>query len=103
MQGEGRINFLSNRDGNWEIYTMTIDGSNLRNVTNHPADDGVFGLSWLSSQTLAFTTNRDGNWEIYRMDVDGTNLVNLTNNPARDVNPRWIISPIPHTEAVAGQ
>jgi Tol biopolymer transport system component len=28
-------------DGNAEIYVMNADGTNLRNITNHPADDGL--------------------------------------------------------------
>src|SRR5690606_6579978 len=33
------IAFTSNRDGNEEIYLINADGSGLRNLTNHPADD----------------------------------------------------------------
>lgn len=29
-----RIAFTSNRDGNLEIYTMAVDGSGLRRLTN---------------------------------------------------------------------
>ena len=35
----GTILFQTNRDGNFEIYTMNADGSNPVNLTNHPADD----------------------------------------------------------------
>ena len=34
-----RIAFMSNRDGNPEIYVMNVDGSNVRRMTNHPASD----------------------------------------------------------------
>ena len=34
-----RIAFMSNRDGNPEIYVMNRDGSNVRRLTNHPAID----------------------------------------------------------------
>ncbi len=30
------IAFASNREGNWEIYVMNSDGSNVRNVSNRP-------------------------------------------------------------------
>jgi Tol biopolymer transport system component len=30
---------MSHRDGNWEIYVMDIDGSNVTNLTNNAADD----------------------------------------------------------------
>ena len=38
-----RIAFLTDRDGDWEIYTMKADGSDLQNVSNHPAADGPPG------------------------------------------------------------
>jgi TolB protein len=33
------IAFQTNRDGNWEIYTMAADGSGVKNLTQDPADD----------------------------------------------------------------
>ena len=36
---DGRILFMSNRDGNWELYAMNPDGTNTINLTQHPADD----------------------------------------------------------------
>ena len=39
-QDENRIFFLSNRDGNFEIYVMNRDGTNQINLTNNPAYDG---------------------------------------------------------------
>jgi len=34
-----KIAFLTNRDGNWEIYSMNIDGSEQINLTNNPDYD----------------------------------------------------------------
>ena len=36
---KAQIAFVSDRDGNGEIYLMDTDGKNQRNLTNHPADD----------------------------------------------------------------
>jgi TolB protein len=33
------ILFQSDRDGNWEIYMMDLDGSNQKNMTDNPAND----------------------------------------------------------------
>ena len=30
-----KIVFQSDRDGNWEIYSMNLNGSNQLNITNH--------------------------------------------------------------------
>ena len=35
-----RIAFTSNRDGNWEIYSMDPAGGDVRRLTNSPGFDG---------------------------------------------------------------
>lgn len=52
------IAFESNRDGNWEIYTVRPDGRDLRNVTHHPAED--LRAAWRPGVgQLAFISDRD--------------------------------------------
>ena len=34
-----KIVFQSSRDGNWEIYLMKKDGSDVKNISNHPSTD----------------------------------------------------------------
>ena len=36
---ESRIFFSSNRDGDWDIYSMDANGDNLLQLTDHPAFD----------------------------------------------------------------
>ena len=36
---ESRIVFASNRDGDWDIYSMDINGNNIVQLTDHPAFD----------------------------------------------------------------
>jgi Tol biopolymer transport system component len=38
---QAQIVFHSNRDGNYEIYVMDVDGQNQCNLTSNPADDWV--------------------------------------------------------------
>jgi Tol biopolymer transport system component len=38
---QAQIAFVSERDGNPEIYVMDSDGKNPRNLTNHPANDYI--------------------------------------------------------------
>ncbi|HYT88008.1 MAG TPA: hypothetical protein VEL76_04755, partial [Gemmataceae bacterium] len=63
-----RIAFTSNRDGNYEIYTMNPDGSDQRNLTKHPGNDNF--ASWApDGRRLALISNRDGGYNIYIVDV----------------------------------
>ena len=84
----GKIAFESYRYDNAEIYVMDTDGSNQRNLTNHPDSDRSPSWSPDGSQ-IAFYSNRDDNFEIYVMDADGSNQRNLTNHPDSDTYPSW--------------
>ena len=67
-----RIAFVSDRDGNKEIYVMDTDGQNPTNLTNNDSDD--WNAVWSpNGRRIAFISNRDGNWQIYVMDADGGN------------------------------
>ena len=84
----GKIAFVSDRDGNNEIYLMDTDGSNQTNITNSVADD--WAPTWShDSKKIAFTSNRDGDNEIYVMNSDGSNVIQLTNNSNEDDRPKW--------------
>ena len=63
-----RIAFTSNRDGNYEIYLMNIDGGGLRNLTAHPANDSAAAWS-PDGKKLAFISSRGGGSDIYIMEV----------------------------------
>jgi hypothetical protein len=83
-----RIAFTSDRDGNYEIYTMNVDGSNQTNVTNNAADD--FFPTWSADgSTIAFSSNRGGDFDVYTMNSDGSNPTNITNDPADDFTGDW--------------
>jgi len=84
----GTLSFLTTRDGNFEIYSMTADGKKITNLTNNKALD--FWSSWSpNGKFILFYSNRDGNNEIYRMDEDGKNPINLSNHPSNDYLPEW--------------
>ena len=84
----GRIAFVSNREGNNDIYLMRPDGTDVVNITNHPASDRLPSWSWDGSK-IAFQSTRNGNTEVYVMDDDGSNVVRLTDDPAVDTSPSW--------------
>ena len=51
---------------------MDADGTNIRRLTNDPAEDEYPAWS-PDGQQIVFSSNRDGNEEIYVMDADGSN------------------------------
>ena len=55
----GRIAFQSNRDGNWEIYTMRSDGSDEQRLTTNGAYDGQPAIS-PDGRKIAFVSLRGG-------------------------------------------
>ena len=84
----GLMAFSSNRDGDWEIFVMNPDGTNLRQLThNHRYDRDP---SWSpDGAQIAFTSSRDGDEEIFVMNADGTDQRQLTSNHHADSAPSW--------------
>ncbi len=84
----GQIAFESTRSGNSDIYVMNADGTDVRQLTNHPESDHAPAWSPDGTQ-IAFHSLRDGNWEIYVMNADGSNVRRLTDHTQRDWRPSW--------------
>jgi Tol biopolymer transport system component len=87
-QPEGVVAFHSNRDGNFEIYTMNGDGSGQLRLTQHPAND--VSPAWPpDGSRIAFASDRDGTWDIYTMKPDGSDLRQLTKGQGANTAPSW--------------
>lgn len=86
--GNGRIVFASERTGNWELFTMNADGSNVINLTNSPADDERPSYS-TDGQKIAFTRTIGGNADIYTINANGSGLQRLTTDPEDDNGAQW--------------
>lgn len=83
-----KILFDTLRDGNWQIYSMNPDGSNLTRLSNNAFNDGVPSVSPDGSR-IAFQSTRAGNEEICIMNSDGSDVKNLSNNYGEDSFPSW--------------
>jgi Tol biopolymer transport system component len=82
------ITFVSDRDGNLEIYVMKPDGTEQTRLTDNSANDKSPIWSPDGSR-IAFLSDRDGNYDIHIMKLDGTNQTNLTNTSEVETNPTW--------------
>jgi Tol biopolymer transport system component/DNA-binding winged helix-turn-helix (wHTH) protein len=83
-----RLVFDSDRGGSMDIWTMNVDGSELRQVTADGADDWHPSLS-PDGREVVFHSVRDGNREIYVARLAGGATRRLTEHPAKDWLPRW--------------
>jgi len=92
---QGKIAFVSGRDGNGEIYVMNADGTGVTRLTNDPAND--IQPAWSpDGSRIAFASNRggpvfSGHYELYVMNADGTNVTQLTftNTERGSTRPAW--------------
>ena len=84
----GKIAFVSDRDGNDEIYLMNADGSNAVNLTNHPANDRH--PSWSpDGKSIAFASERhDNSFDIYLLEIETGRLSRLTTQGS-NTGPAW--------------
>jgi len=69
---DGRhIAFMSHRDGNWDVYTVDVDGQNLVRLTSNQDNDGLPAWS-PDGRYVAFVSDRDKEWAIWVTKPDGT-------------------------------
>ncbi len=103
-----RIVFRSARSGNFDIYLMDADGSNLIQLTNDEAKDN-FPVFAPSGDAIAFSSDRDSKLDalgfksfdnyIMKLNPDGTpgELTRITDDPGHDAHPnfspdgKWIV------------
>jgi Tol biopolymer transport system component/regulator of sirC expression with transglutaminase-like and TPR domain len=89
---QGKIAFVSRRDGNEEIYVMKADGSDQTRLTDHPFGD--WRPAWSpDGRKIVFTSIREDDIanQIYVMAADGSNVVKLSNNLGDDRDPAWAL------------
>ena len=89
---EPRIVFSSNHDGNWvgnwDIYSMDVNGDNLVQLTDHPALDHLPACS-PDGRRIAFSSERHGLLNLHVMDSNGNNIIRLTNSNSPEGRPSW--------------
>ena len=88
------ISFGSTPDENYQIWTVEIDGANLKQITNAPYNN--LNACWLPDGGIAFISDRKPAYAycwvvsspvLYRMDCDGSNQKRLSANYLMDFTP----------------
>jgi Tol biopolymer transport system component len=90
------IIFSSNQNGSYyQIYTVDIDGSNLRQITNISRTNALSPVYAPDGGRIAFmrssilTVTCSWNWDIWVMNADGGNHRRMTSQLGADVYPAW--------------
>jgi len=83
-----RIVFATDRDGQFDLYAMFLDGTNLTRLTTHPADDRSPVVS-PDGKRILFYSERDGVRDLYGVDIDGSGLLRLTGDLPHGEAPAW--------------
>lgn len=83
-----RIAFSSSRQGDYDLYAVSVDGENVERLHESPGLDAR--PCWSPDATqIAFTSTRDGNYEIYILDLKTGDTQRVTSNPERDDFAAW--------------
>ena len=89
VAGRGSIAYVSEQDGNPEIYLLDIDRAYLRRLTRHAAADRRPAWS-PDGRAISFYSNRhNGRWNIYLMQASGSRVRQITDTDGRDGNLAW--------------
>lgn len=83
-----RLAYSSTHQGNQEIYTAKIDGSDVIRLTSDPAQDAHPAWS-PSGEEIVFATDRWGDLEIAAIRPDGSQTRRLTFSRGLDDFPAW--------------
>ncbi|HET6360581.1 MAG TPA: hypothetical protein VFH11_00825 [Gemmatimonadota bacterium] len=91
----GRIAFYNDAGGDWEIFVMNADGSDVRQLTDNTAFNESHPSWSPNGARIAFVGTREDpstgifHEEVIVMNADGSNQVAVTNHPLYDASPGW--------------
>ncbi|WP_303917836.1 hypothetical protein [Draconibacterium sediminis] len=85
-----RVAYCAERDGEYDVYTISVDGGEETRLTTTPGlDDGPEYSP--DGRTIYYNSMASGKMEIWQMTVDGSNKKQLTN----DKYSNWFAHPSP--------
>jgi Tol biopolymer transport system component len=87
-----QLAYMSTRNGNWDIYTISTAGSTPRQITTAPGNDGLPAWSPDGSR-IAYVSDADGSWAIYVINASGGTPTKLTDWDGIN-RPDWLMAQI---------
>ncbi len=82
------IAFARDENGNVDIYTADVDGTNVQRLTDTPGPDTL--PVFTPNGQIIFRSARSGSWSILKMNGDGSNQQEII--PDAGVGPDWAFS-----------
>ena len=86
--GQDKIVFDASINGNYAIYSMNLDGTDLQQLTSGQSNNFEPAVNSDGSK-IVFTSDRAGNSDLWLMGIDGNNQMQLTTNSGSDSMPSW--------------
>lgn len=84
------VAFPSVRQGQYGLYVVSRDGSQVVNILQNMTSGKVYSFTWSpNGQQLAFTFGEPSEADLYRVNIDGGGLVRLNEQPLFAVDPIW--------------
>ncbi|NJN78979.1 MAG: hypothetical protein HC797_00020 [Anaerolineales bacterium] len=84
----GRIIFVSNREGQMDLFITSPDGVQTSKLINNIAEDTTPRLS-PDGTRVAFVSTANNNTDIYILDLASGAVNQVTNAPEKDSSPTW--------------
>ena len=78
-----QIAYLSNRDGNQEVYIMNIDGSNQKRLTLNDIQE--WGPAWSTDGSKVFFSSQNvhGFYDLYKVNKDGSSIKKILDSASQ--------------------
>ncbi len=68
----GWLAYISQEDGDWEVYILSLEGGPAVQLTNNDFEDGLPVIS-PNGDGLAYISKESGAWALWTMNLDGQN------------------------------